>query len=163
MKKKTGYILAILILAGLFAVINFIHLIFSLLNIKAIFNSPLPLSSIGDFIFTLGNIVILSIYFFRLYFSLPGLIRWTDISFGFLGLQVIIMRIFYIVETGARISWDAIVKQGIGPDVSIQSYAVSMNVFIGAGMVLAIGAIWYTFRNHLKNKKKNSDSLFDSF
>lgn len=149
-KKRSAYVSAILILAGVFAVFNLIYVISGLTDLNSIFNSSLPFSSIGDFVFSVLSILVLGIYFFKLYYRKHNLLKWTDISFGFLGLQVIVMRIFYIIETKARISFNSIINQGIGPETSFASYAISLHIFVGIGMVLAIGVMWYTFRKHLK-------------
>lgn len=151
-KKRSAYVSSILVLAGVFALFNFIYLIFNLTTLDSIFNSGLPLSNAGDFIFTLTNVIILSIYFFKLYSRKPFLLRWTNISFGYLIFQVIVMRVFYIIETKAKISLASMVNQGIGPETSFISYAISMQVFVGIAMVLSIGVVWYTFREHLKKK-----------
>jgi len=149
-KKRSAYVSAILILAGVFVLFNAFYLVTNLTNLDPVFNTPFPLSNIGDFIFTIANVIILSIYFYKLYGREKNLLKWTDIGFVYLGVQVIVMRIFYIIETEAKISVNSIVKQGLGPNTSFTSYAISLQVFVGIAMVIAIGVIWRTFRKHLR-------------
>lgn len=151
-RGRSVYVYAILILAGLFVLFNGFYLISSLSDLDEMFDSKVPLSDIGDFVFTFLNIIIISIYFYKLYAREPDLVNWTDFSFGYLGVQIFLMRVFYIVETGAKISINAVITQGLGPDVSFMSYIISLHVFIGIGMLMGIGVVWHTFRKHLKRK-----------
>lgn len=153
------YVYAILVLAGLFVLFNGYYLISSLSDLDSIFNSEVPISNTADFVFTIINIIIPSIYFYKLYAREADLVNWTDLTFGYLGSQVVLMRVFYITETKAKISINAVVTQGVGPETSFMSYIISLHVFIGVGMILAVGVVWHTFRKHLKRKGMKEKGL----
>ena len=158
-RGRSIYVYAILILAGLFVLFNGFYLISSLSDLDSLFGSKVPLSNVGDLVFTFLNIIIISVYFYKLYAREPDLLNWTDFGFGYLGFQVILMRIFYIIETKAKISINAVITQGVGPETSFMSYLISLHVFIGVGMLLAIGVVWHSFRRHLKRKGMKEKGL----
>ncbi|SRR6056297_1525486 len=152
-KKRTPYIISILVLAGLFVVVNLVSLIINIFNPESIYNQIIPLSTTGDFIFTILNIIIFSIYFFKLYYYKKNLIKWTGFGFLFLGFQVLLMRVFYIIETKASLDIYPMVSKGIASGTSSVSYIISLHILIGVVMILAIFTVWKSFRKHLKLKK----------
>jgi len=154
-KTRSPYINTILILTGLGIAINFLILVSNLFSLSLIFNSPLLFSVITEFIFTSLNIIIFSIYLTKLYVFPSKRIKWTDIVFIYLVLQIILVRLFYALETKAKISWE----NTISNSSSFISHSVSLQVFTGIGLLLVLGIVWYTFRKHLKNQTPGLDYL----
>ncbi len=141
-KKKTTYAWIILVLSAIGLVFGAISLIFNLINIKVLLTPALlsnPVINIINLVLSAIGIVIVAIFFFKLYNVTPGIIKWTHITFGFSVFNMLLGVIFSIILAGL-----------LGAILS------SIGVIIFSPIIIVI---WVTFANHLK--KAQRENLMD--
>ncbi len=140
-KKKTVYTWIILILVAIGFVIGTINAILKLINIKVLLTSALLSNSVVNIInliLSIIGLVILGIFFFKLYNVTPNIIKWTHITFG------------YSVFNGAFSVILSVFSVGL----------LALLVVIPLIIVLAIIiVVWITFVMHLK--KAQRENLMD--
>jgi mannose/fructose/N-acetylgalactosamine-specific phosphotransferase system component IID len=132
-KKKTTYTWVILIFLAISIVYNSITILVSLISIDtllkpdSLFN---PVVNVINLVLSIIGLVIMVIFFFKLYNVTSDIIKWTHISFG------------YSVFGGAFVLINSIFTIGL------------LNL---SPMIIALGIlviIWNSFVNHLKKAKR---------
>ena len=140
-KKKTIYLWIVLILAAIWIVFGLINTVSTLINIKTLLTPSLfsnPVVNIIALVLSIIGLVILIMFFFKLYNVTPDLIKWTNITFGYSVFQSIFSVILGIFTVGLLV----------------------LLVVIPLIIVLVIIiVVWLTFVNHLK--KAQRENLMD--
>tara|TARA_Y100000310_G_C20581018_1_gene762983 strand:- start:122 stop:556 length:435 start_codon:yes stop_codon:yes gene_type:complete len=140
-KKKTTNTWIILILAAIGIVFGLINSILKLINIKTLLTPALfsnPIVNVTNLVLSIIGLVILIIFFFKLYNVTPDVIKWTNITFGYSVFQSVFGLILSVFTAGL----------------------LALLAVIPLIIVLAIIiVIWITFVNHLK--KAQRENLMD--
>jgi hypothetical protein len=136
-KKKTTYSGIILILTAIGIVLGLIKTGLIFINIKLLLAPTLisnSVTNIINFVFSIIGLVILTIFFFKLYNVTPDLIKWTNITYGFSVFNMLLGVILSIIVGGLL----GAILSGIG-------IIFFLPIFI---------IIWITFVLHLKKAQK---------
>lgn len=137
-KKKTTYSWIILILSAIGIVFGLINAVFKIVNIKALLTPTLfsnPVVNIINLVLSIIGLVILVMFFFKLYNVTPDLIKWTNITFGYSVFQSVFGVILGIFSAGL------------------------LDLLAGIPLIIVLAIIivvWITFVNHLKKAQKEN-------
>ena len=140
-KKKTTYSWIILILAAIGIVFGLINSVLKLINIKTLITPALfsnPIVNIINLVLSIIGLVILIMFFFKLYNVTPDLIKWTNITFGYSVFQSVFGVILGLFSAGL-----------------LALLAVIPLIIV----LVIIIVVWITFVNHLK--KAQRENLMD--
>ena len=141
-KNKTVYVWIILILSAIGIIFGAINIIFNLINIKVLLTPALfsnPTINIINLVLSGISLIILVIFFFKLFNVTPDIIKWTHIAFGFSVFNMLLNVIFSIVLAGL-----------LGAILSSIGLVIFLPIII---------IIWVTFALHLK--KAQRENLMD--
>jgi hypothetical protein len=140
-KNKTTYSWIILVLSAIGIVIGLINAVLKLINIKVLLSPALlsnPVVNVINLALSIAGLVILIMFFFKLYNVTPDLIKWANINFGFSVFNIVFGVILGVFSAGL----------------------LALLAVIPMIVVLAILIpIWITFVNHLK--KAQRENLMD--
>jgi hypothetical protein len=140
-KNKTTYSWIILVLSAIGIVIGLINTVLKLINIKVLLSPALlsnPVINVINLTLSIIGLVILIMFFFKLYNVTPDLIKWTNINFGFSVFNIVFGVVLGVFSAGL----------------------LALLAVIPMIVVLAILIpIWITFVNHLK--KAQRENLMD--
>ena len=148
-KKKTTYSWIILILAAIGIVFGLINSVLKLINIKTLITPALfsnPIVNIINLVLSIIGLVILIMFFFKLYNVTPDLIKWTNITFGYSVFQSVFGVILGLFSAfGINV---------FEPVFALNTFLVPLII-----VLVIIIVVWITFVNHLK--KAQRENLMD--
>lgn len=140
-KKKTTYSWIVLILAAIGIVFGLTNTIFKLINIKTLLTAALfsnPVVNVINLVLSIIGLVILIMFFFKLYNVTPDLIKWTNITFGYSVFQSVFGVILGVFSAG------------------LLALLAAIPLIIVLAIIIVV---WLTFVNHLK--KAQRENLMD--
>ena len=137
-KKKTVFVWILLVLMAIYLIFGVVNSVYSLININKLLTPALlsnPTINIINLVLSVIGLVIVAIFFVKLYNVRPDVLKWVNISFGYSFATTLLNLIL------------------IGFISGLFAILVAIPTIV---VLLFMGAMWFGISSHLKRAKREN-------
>ncbi len=137
-KKKTVFVWILLVLMAIYLIFGAVNIVYSLININKLLTPALlsnPTINIINLVLSIIGLVIVAIFFVKLYNVRPDVLNWVNIAFGYSFATSLLNLVLLAFLSGLFAIFAAI------PIIVI---------------LIFVGAMWFGISLHLKRAKREN-------